>query len=67
MFLRKPWQNAQRRDRLQAQTDQHERLVEERDRAIRKASADLGIPVTGAIQVNPRIRERSPHGHANLV
>lgn len=41
-------QDSRRRDRLQAQTDQHARLVQDRDRAVRKTGADLGIPITGA-------------------
>lgn len=40
-------QDSQRRDRLQAQTDQHARLLQDRDRAIRTTGADLGIPIPG--------------------
>lgn len=40
-------QDSQRRDRLQAQREQHARLVQDRDRAVRRAGVDLGIQIAG--------------------
>ena len=42
-------QDSQRRDRLQAQKEQHARLVQDRDRAVRRAGVDLGIQIAGIV------------------
>lgn len=42
-------QDSQRRDQLQAQNEQHARLVQDRDRAVRRAGVDLGIQIAGVV------------------